>query len=163
MDLTRLIDVGLIVTGPAAVAAFGWGKERWPGSGRWLRHLLLMSWVASAFCAASVANMATVVLVAVLIDAAIAFAAVAVLTNDRTRNDARTVGVISLALMPAHLTVSIYEGLTYQGWALYAGGCNAAFIAQCLIMRGWLDGLGRTIAGFFGRVRSLPLLRFRGR
>ncbi len=163
MDLSRLLDPGLIITGIAAVIAFGWGSGQWKGRGTWLRHLLLASWVASALTIATNPDMPTMVFVAASMDFIVAFASVMLLAKDNTRNDARTVGAISLALMPAHLAVSVCQGLTYGGWPLYAAACNGAFIIQCLVVRGWLDGLGRTFAGFLGRLRRLPLLRFRGR
>lgn len=153
--MDRLLDPGLILTGIAVLVAFGWGR------GTWLRNLLLMSWAATVAGVAMGADMPAIVFTAAMMDFIVAGTSAIIVMNDHSRDDARTVGVISIALMPAHLCVSIYEGLTYEGWVLYAGACNAAFVAQCLIVRGWLDGLGRAIARFFGRLRRLPFVRVR--
>lgn len=163
MDLARLIDPGIIITAIAALFAFGWGDGQMKGRGKWLRHLLLVSWAASALARASGADMASTVLVAGVMDLAIVFGALFVFINDPHRHDARAVGGLSLALMPAHWIVSLSGGLTYWPWVLYAVACNAAFVAQCLIVRGWLNGLGRAVARFVDRVGPVSLFRGWGR
>jgi hypothetical protein len=151
MDLGALIDLGILITGIAAFIAFGWGKGRMRGRGKRLRHMLLLAWTAAAIGALMGADMPTAVFIATMMDFTIAGVALAITIHDPCRVDARTVGGISMALMPAHWVVSMAGGVSDFGWALYAGGCNAFFVIQCLIVRGWLDGVGRSIGRFVGR------------
>jgi hypothetical protein len=165
-------DIGILITAIAAVLAFGRGWDRRAGrfnwrreNGRpgWMRHVLLVAWATGAIATLADQPMSAVVFLTTVMDFVIAGVAVVVSMNDPTRVDARTTGVISLALMPAHLTVSANNGLPASAWTLYAAACNGAFVVQCLITGGWLDGVGRSIDRFLGRLRRLPLLRFRGR
>lgn len=155
--MNALLDPGLWVTGVAVFIAFGWG------SGTWLRHLLLLSWASTAIGAGMGAEMSSIVFNATMMDFFVAGGALIVTMHDPGRIDARTVGGISMALMPAHWTVSMAGGLSDLGWMLYAGACNAAFVLQCLIVRGWLDGVGRSIGRFVGRFLPVSLFRAGGR
>lgn len=157
MNLGALLDPGLLICAAAVFVAFGWGR------GVWLRHLLLLSWAASAIGAVMGVQMATIVFNATMMDFFVAGGALIVTTRDPCRFDARTVGGISMALMPAHFIVSMAGGLSDLGWMLYAGACNAAFVLQCLIVRGWLDGVGRSIGRFVGRFLPVSLFRAGGR
>lgn len=156
MDARALIDPGLLITGVAVFIAFGWGR------GRWLRHLLLLSWLATTLGAFIGAEMASVVFTATMMDFIVAGGALVITTHDPNRMDARAIGAISMSLMPAHWVVSMAQGLPHFGWMLYAGACNAGFVLQCLIVRGWLDGVGRSIGRFVGRLVPVSLFRARG-
>lgn len=147
------MDLGILVTGLAAWAAFLFGR------GVWLRHLLLLSWSVALIEWLAVAWMPTVVLTNALMDLAIAGMALARVTHDPARVDAKLVGGISMALMPAHWVVSATQGRIV--WPLYAVACNAGFVLQCLIVGGWLDGLGRRSVRIFSRLHPVRLLRRR--
>lgn len=149
-----MIDLGVLFTGIAAVACFVFGR------GMWMRNVLLMSWMVTLCMALSGIGKGFVVLSAVTLDFIIAGTALARVTHDPTRADARVVGCLSMMLMPAHLVMSASLGKV--NWTIYAVSCNFVFILQCLTAGGWLDGLGRDIAGFFDRLRPAHLLR-RGR
>jgi hypothetical protein len=157
MNIGALVDPGLLITGAAVFIAFGWGR------GKWLRHLLLLSWVTSVIGAFVGATMSTLVFNAIVMDFVVAGGALIVTTRDPCRIDARMVGGISIALMPAHWVVSWNGGLAAFGWVLYAGACNAGFVLQCLIVRGWLDGVGRGIGRFVGRFVPVSLFHDGGR
>jgi hypothetical protein len=156
------LDIGLLITAIAALLAFGRG---WGDLGRvgWMRQTLVVAWLSGGLAILTEQPMPTVVFLTAMMDFTIAGVAVAILMNDPTRSDARIVGTISLALMPAHFVVSANHGLPSFPWALYAATCNGAFVVQCLITGGWLDGLGRSISSLIGWIRRVPLLRFRGR
>lgn len=149
-----MIDIGILVTGIAAGTAFVWGR------GKWLRHLLLLSWASIAVAATGGAQMSTIVFLMTMMDLIIAGTAVSIVTHDPKRNDARIVGAVSMALMPAHWVVAMTQGEI--DWTLYASAVNAAFVIQCLIVRGWLDGLGRSIARIVSRLRPFRLFGDRG-
>lgn len=149
-----MIDIGLLVTGAAVAIAFLWGR------GKWLRHVLLFSWAAVALASVSGASMSVIVLLMTLMDLMIAGTALSIVTHDPKRNDARVVGAISMALMPAHWVVAMAQGEV--SWTLYAGAVNAAFVIQCLIVRGWLDGLGRSAARIVSRLRPFHIFGRRG-
>ena len=144
-------DPGVTITFPFAAAAL------WKGRGQWLKHLLAIYWTASAILALSQAFMATVVLCYTIFDLSIAGAALLVTMHDPKRYDARWIGGLSMMLMPAHLAMSATHGAA--NWLLYASILNAVFVLQSLILTGWLDGVGRGISGFLGRLRSIPVLR----
>lgn len=149
------MDLGIIATGIAAITAFGWGR------GKFLRNIVLISWIGSAFGWLAGAKMPSVVMFSTIMDFAIAGAALAISTRDHLRYDARIIGGLSMALMPAHWIMAATQGA--PNWGLYAAACNATFIVQCLIVRGWMDGVGRGIGHFFGRGRDIPALRRGGR
>lgn len=151
------MDLGLLTTGIFAIVAFGWGKGKWQGRGTWLRRLLLLSWVLVTLEVIAGAYMATLVLTMATIDISIAGAALTISTHDSMRYDARAVGLISMALMPAHWIMSATHGAL--DWTLYASLCNAGFVLQCLIVRGWLDDVGRSTGGFFARLRVVRMHR----
>lgn len=145
------MDIGILTAGAAAFVAFVWGR------GEWLRHILLLSWIAVSLEALAGVNMATVVFTMASLDLLIAGAALIIATDDPRRKDARIVGGISMALMPAHWIMAITHG--QPNWTMYAIGCNVGFVIQCLIVRGWLDGVGRSIGSFFARVRPVFAIR----
>lgn len=62
-----------------------------------------------------------------------------------------------MALMPAHWIMSVSQG--EANWLLYATICNAAFVVQCFIVRGWLDGVGRSVGAFIARLSPVRLFR----
>ena len=149
-----MIDIGIVITGIAAFIAFIWGR------GRWMRHALFLSWAVVAVIGAIGADKAETVFTLAAMDLAIAGVALFVVTADETRTDAKIVGAISIALMPAHVIMSATHGIA--DWTLYASALNAGFVLQCLIVRGWLDGLGRTARGFFARLRPVFVHRIGG-
>ena len=146
-----MFDLGILITGAAAGLAFV------PGRGKWLRHLLVISWAATAIAAGSGVSMAGVVFIMAMCDLVIAGAAVTIATNDPNRIDARFVGGLSMALMPLHWVMAWSQGSA--SWLLYASACNAAFVIQCLTVGGWLDGVGRSLGRFFHRFRPVRSLR----
>lgn len=149
------MDYGLLITGAAVVAAFSFGR------GKWIRHLLLVSWLIVLMLAFYGATMATFVGVMAGLDITIAAVALAVATHNPRRVDAKMIGGISMALMPAHWTMAITGGAV--DWRLYASICNGAFVLQCLVIGGWLDGVGRSLGDFIRWTNPLRLLRNRGR
>lgn len=134
------MDIGMVITGFAAFAVLAFGR------GKWLRHLLFLSWSTVALAVAAGVSMSTVVFTMTILDISIAGAAVIIATHAPPRYDARAVGAVSMALIPAHWAMSITQGAA--DWTLYAAACNAGFVLQCLIVGGWLDG----VASFLGRV-----------
>lgn len=146
-------DVGVLATEAAVLPAFAFGR------GIWLRHLLLISWTMSAAEFLAQTPMATVVFSYTMMDLTIAGAALGRVTHDPARTDAKLIGAVSMALMPAHWIVSAAQG--HVNWPLYAAGCNAGFVLQCLIVGGWLDGLGRRTARFFARLHPVHIFRRR--
>jgi hypothetical protein len=149
--MNPLTDSGILVTGAAMVVAFGWGR------GKWLRHMLALAWTIALLLSLAKANMASTVLAAAVMDFLLAGVALSIATNDPSRIDARAVGGISMAKMPAHWVMSVSSGSA--SWFLYAVACNAGFVLQCLIVRGWMDGLGRAVARIVGRLRPVHLFR----
>lgn len=150
-----MLDLGILITGAAAALAFI------PGRGKWLRHLLVISWIATAVAAGAGASMAAVVFLLTMLDMTIAGAALVVSTNDPARYDARVVGALSMGMMPAHWVMAWSEGMA--DWTLYASACNAVFVIQCLIVGGWLDGVGRRLGRIFGRGGAVRPVRGGGR
>ena len=153
--MMTMIDFGLIVTGIAAASAFLLGR------GRWLRNLLFISWLMMAVESLMGVSMAGVVFSMTMMDMIIAGAALAVATNDPTRYDARAVGAISMAMMPAHWVMAATQGA--PNWVLYAAACNAGFVVQCLIVGGWLNGVGRRIGRLVNRDGTVRPIRGGGR
>ena len=150
-----MIDLGLLVTGIAALIAFLWGR------GKSLRPLLLVSWAVAFMGSALDVNMATTVFMLAAMDLIIAGAALLIVTHDPSRTDAKIIGGISMALMPAHFTMSAAHGAA--DWTIYAAALNAGFVLQCLIVRGWMDGVGRTANRFWNRLVPVHLHRNGGR
>lgn len=165
MNLGYFLDPGILVTGIAAWAAFLWRRGVWiwrePDLEHkfWLRHMLLLLWAVITVETVARAYMATVVATQAIMDLAVAGTALAVATHNPARVDARIIGGISMALMPLHWTMAFFHGK--PNWALYAIICNMGFIAQCLILGGWLDGVGRCISNLLSR--AWPLFLFRSR
>lgn len=147
-------DIGLTVTFLAVAPAF------WFGRGKWLRHLLLLSWLTVTLEKIAEIQMATIVFSMTVLDLMIAGAALVVATHDHARYDARVIGSISMALMPGHWVMAATQGA--GSWTLYAAAVNAGFVLQCLVIGGWLDGVGRSIGRLFARLRPVHLFR-RGR
>jgi len=146
-----MIDIGLLFTGFAAFACFAFGR------GKWMRHVLLISWLVTAMEVFFGVKTSFVVLTLACLDLMVAGTALIRVTHDPSRNDVRVVGGLSMMLMPAHFIMSASLGKV--NWTLYASACNTVFILQCLTAGGWLDGLGRGIAGFISRLRPAHLLR----
>jgi hypothetical protein len=144
-------DPGIFVTGVAGAAAFVFGR------GVWIRHLLAMAWAMVTIEALLGATKDAVVFSIAMVDLIIAGAALIRWLEDDSRVDARIIGGISIALMPAHFIMSASEGAV--SWWLYASICNAAFVLQCLIIGGWLDHVGRSTGRFFARLNPVHLFR----
>ena len=140
-----MIDLGLLITGFAVALSFR-------GRCGWLRALIIASWLLAV--ATSGGDKAGVVLSAALADLVKALAAVLLLAAGAERAEVRLVGLLSLALFPAHLAMSVTHGA--PSWFLYASAVNAVFVAQCLIVGGWLDGLVRGADRFFAWLRLVP-------
>lgn len=151
------MDAGLVLTVLALVACLARSavKRRDPT----LPCVLLSLWATSLALAAADAQMATFVFTAALLNLAVSGIALALVIRDPGRMDARAVGGLSLAIMPAHFVMSASNGTA--NWTIYAWACNVIYIAQCLVAGGWLDGLGRRVAGLVSRLRPVSL--FRGR
>jgi hypothetical protein len=123
----------------------------------------MATWIAGLLVWLTEQPQSVAVFVSTSMDLLIAGGAVIISTRDPSRIDARIVGAISMALMPAHWVVSVGQGIHGWGWTLYAVACNGAFVVQCFIVRGWLDGLGRGLGHFLGRFIPVSLFRTRGR
>lgn len=149
------MDIGLTVTGFALIAAFTPAH-----SGQMLlRSALAISWIVTMLSVFGQATMPAVVMSMAALDIFIALVALLIVTNDNTRYDARVIGGLSMALMPAHWMVSVTGGAV--DWTIYAVACNAVFSAQCLIAGGWFDWLGRSIGNFFDRLWPVSSVRDR--
>lgn len=145
-----MIDIGLFVTGAAVLLAYHNGR------GVWLRRLLLISWAAMFGATMVGAPMSAVVFLMSIMDGAIAATSLVICTRDPSRYDARAVGMVSMAMMPAHWVMAATHGA--PDWTLYAAACNGGFVFQCLIAGGWLNGVGRGLGRFFPRRhRSNPV------
>lgn len=144
-------DLGLAITGLAAVIAFKWGR------GIWLRHVLILAWLVILAFVLSGAVKSEIVFIMAAVDLLIAGTALVVITNDPLRIDAKIVGAISMTLMPMHWIMTVSHGTA--NWTIYASAANAGFVLQCLIVRGWLDGLGSGIIDFVNRFRPVHLPR----
>ena len=150
-----MFDIGIFLTGAMAALAFlSW-------RGKWLRHLLVISWAATATAAALGVSMAGFVFLMTMLDLIIAGAAVVIATNKPTRVDARVVGGVSIAHMPVHWVMAFSQGAA--DWTLYAAILNTGFIVQCLIVGGWLNGVGRSLGRFLHRLSPVRFLRGGGR
>jgi hypothetical protein len=150
-----VIDIGLLTTGLFAAACLGWGRSVW------LSRVLFAGWVCGAAISMAGATKSQVVLGLALTDMVIAITALFRFTQDCTNRAAQTVGFMSLALMPAHSIMAATHG--GADWTIYVSAVNAIFVLQCLTAGGWLDGVGRGIAGIWGRMRPVRTLRDRGR
>lgn len=149
------MDIGLLVTGAAVILAYHKGR------GTWLRRLLLISWAASFGATLANAPMSSTVFMMTVMDGLIAGVALTICTRDPNRYDARAVGAVSMAMMPAHWVMAATQGA--PNWTLYAAACNAGFVFQCLIAGGWLDGMGRSVGRLFRWRGPSNSVRDRGR
>ena len=122
-----------------------------------MRHVLMIAWLVAAMEAFVGVGRSFIVLTLALLDMMIAGTALIRVTHDPTRVDTKTIGGLSMAMMPAHFIMS--ASLGNVNWTLYAAACNFVFILQCLTAGGWLDGMGRSIAGIFRRVHPVRDLR----
>ncbi|QIG80000.1 hypothetical protein [Stakelama tenebrarum] len=155
LDPARLFDVGIMITGAAVIPAFFFGR------GHWMRHALLLYWVASAAVTMADVSRSTHVLTYATINIVIFAIGLVRFTTDRANHRAWRVGIISLATMPAHLTYSATMG---QGdWGLYALFVNGCMLAQCIVAGGWLDGMGQRVSSFRRRFRGVRRMGDRGR
>ena len=148
-------DIGIFITGLAGAGAIVFGR------GTWIRHLLAMAWVMTAIEALAGMTKDAVVFSIAMVDLVIAGAALIRWLEDDTRTDARIIGGVSIALMPAHFVMSASQGAV--PWWLYASICNVAFVLQCLIIGGWLDNVGRSTGRFVARLNPVHLFRRGGR
>lgn len=142
------MDFGLAITGLAAITAAVWGR------GQWLKHVLFAAWAVTVAISVAGANMAATVFTLTTLDLIIAAAALIIVTHNPDRTDAKIIGGISMLMMPMHLWMSAASGRA--DWTMYATVLNGGFIVQCLIVRGWLDGVGRTANRFVNRLLDLP-------
>lgn len=151
------MDPGIVLSGLALAACLARSavKKRDPT----LPCVLLALWTAALALVAAEARMATFVFSAAMLNLMVSGIAVAMAIREPDRIDPRVVGFLSLLSMFPHFAMSASEGAL--NWTFYAWSCNMIYIAQCLVAGGWLDGLGRRIAGFFGRLQPVHL--FRGR
>lgn len=148
------MDIGLTITGLALIAALI------PKGGSLLmRSALAISWIVTMLSVFGQATMPEIVMTMAALDIFIAMVALRIVTNDNKRYDARVIGGLSMALMPAHWIVAATEGAV--DWTIYAVACNAVFSAQCLIAGGWFDQLGRSIGDIFHRFRPIRSIRDR--
>lgn len=150
-----MTDIGLAATGLAAAICFAFGR------GQWLRRILFAAWLCGAIVAMTGPTRDVMVFWLASIDLAVAMTALVRFTQDPTKRTAQLVGLLSLVLMPAHSTMALSHG--HADWTIYASACNAIFVLQCLTAGGWLDGLGRSIAGIWRRMHPLHPVRDRGR
>lgn len=149
------MNIGLTVASLAV--ALGVGRAAWEERDVTLPGVLLGVWAVPFGLLAADARMATFVFTAAVLDMVIGAAALLIVTRDPSRYDARVVGGISMAIMPAHWMMSVSNGTA--NWTIYAIACNTAFVAQCLIAGGWFDGMGRRISRFIARLRPVHSLR----
>lgn len=145
------VDIGILATGLAVGACLVFGR------GKWLKTALAIAWCIVLIEYMQGASKSVMVLTAAILDMLIAGAALIVFTHNPSRLDARTICGMSMSLMPAHFVMS--ASLGNVNWTLYVVACNLVFILQCLTAGGWLDGLGRRIAGIFRRMRPVRALR----
>lgn len=150
-----MIDPGLAITGFSAAICFAFGR------GRWLRRVLFFAWLSGAILAMMGQTRSVVVAGIASIDIIIAMVALVRFTQDPDKREAQVVGGLSMCLMPAHFIMAASRG--QADWTIYASACNAIFVLQCLTAGGWLDGVGRGIAGIWRRLRPIRLIRDGGR
>ena len=150
-----VVDIGFLATGAAVLVTFGAAR------GNWLWRVLAVSWAASLAVSIMGANMAQTVLTMILMDLTIAAVSLTIATFDRDRYDARAIGMTSIAMMPGHWVMSVSHGA--PDWTLYMAACNGGFVFQCLIVGGWLNGVGRRIHRIFDRRDTSHIVRGGGR
>lgn len=149
------MDVGLTLT--ALAGLLGMGRAVHKRRDIALPSVLLAVWTVPVALLAAEARMATFVFTAAVLNLAIAGLALLIVTRDPSRYDARTVGGLSMAIIPAHWIMSVSSG--GADWTIYALACNIVFATQCLVAGGWFDGLGRRARRFFSRLRPVHSLR----
>jgi len=116
-----------------------------------LQMMLLASWAGGIVLSMAGVDMAATVFALATADMILALASVAILSVDNARSDARMVGLLSIALFPAHWAMSASSGAA--SWPIYAGCVNAVFVAQCIIVGGFMDGMVARFDSFLVRVR----------
>ena len=151
------MDPGLVLTALALIACLG--RAAWKRRDPTLPVVLLAMWTTALSLSAADARMATFVFTAALLNLAVSGIALAITIHAPERLDARAVGGLSLVTFTGHFPMSLSNG--GADWTIYAWSCNIIYITQCLVAGGWLDGLGRSIAGFFARLRPVSLFRVR--
>ena len=150
------MDYGLVLTG--LLAAAGVVRCALKSRDLSLPCVLVSLWGASLALVAADARMSTFVFCAAMLNMIVSGIALVIVTRHPWRMDARIVGGLSLAIMPAHWIMSVSKG--DGDWTIYALSCNFVFTMQCLVSGGWLDGMGRRAAGLVSGV--WPLYRLRG-
>jgi hypothetical protein len=149
------MDLGLTLTAVACALGLGWAvrKQR----DLTLPVMLAALWGASVGLSAAGAKMATFVFTAVMMNLLVGFVALLILIREPNRADARFIGGLAMAIMPAHFIMSATNG--QANWTIYAWSCNIVYILQCLVAGGWLDWLGRSLGGIITRLRPVRGLR----
>jgi len=150
-----MTDIGILATGLTASACIAFGRSVWIG------RVLFGAWLFGALASLLGAGVSMTVLIAACLDMSIAIVALVRFTQDTSKRDAQMVGAMSMALMPAHFIMAVSHGAA--DWTIYVSAANAIFVLQCLTAGGWLDGVGRGIAGIWHRVHPVRHLRDRGR
>lgn len=150
-----MVDIGFLATGAAVLAALIGSNANW------LWRVLAASWGIVLLISLAGANMAETVLAMTLMDFTIAVVSLSIATFDRSRFDARAIGMTSIAMMPGHWVMSVSHGA--PDWTLYMAACNGGFVFQCLVAGGWLNGVGRRIHRFFDRGDRAGPIRNGGR
>jgi hypothetical protein len=125
-----------------------------------MRHVLFIAWATILFETMAGVRMSFMVTTMALLDLLSAAVALGRVHHDPHNYRARFIGFVSMALMPLHWIISVTQGDV--SWVLYAAIVNAGFVAQCLTLMGWFDGVGRSIRGFVARISGVYSYR-RGR
>lgn len=149
------VDLGILVTGIAATLCLVFGR------GDFLRHVLFIAWATIALETMAGVRMSFMVMTMALLDLLIAAVALARVHHDQENYRARFIGFVSMALMPLHWIMSATKGEV--SWLLYALIANAGFVAQCLTLMGWFDGVGNSFRSLFHRAWGLHHFRRGGR
>jgi len=150
-----MIDIGLLTTGLFAAASVTFGRSVWNA------RILFAAWLVVTLAVCMGMTKSQTVLTMACLDMSIAIVALVRFTQDTSKRDAQMVGAMSMALMPAHFIMAVSHGAA--DWTIYVSAANAIFVLQCLTAGGWLDGVGRGIAGIWHRVHPVRHLRDRGR
>lgn len=115
----------------AFVLVAAWGRRNA------LTATLAAAWLTSWILALT-APVEVLPLGASIVDAIIGIVALLLWTEFRSQT-ARIVGVLSLAKLVCHFSISAHFG--GGNWTAYAYLVNLSFIAQCVVAGGWFHGL----------------------
>lgn len=153
------MELGLAIS--AAAVVLGIGRSLKQRLDLTLPGLLAAVWAVPLGLLAADARMATFVFTAAALNLFVASIALVLVTRDPARIDARLVGGLSMAIMPAHWIMSVSNGTA--DWTIYAWSCNAVFVLQCLVAGGWFDGVGRSFVRLVSRLWPVHHVRDGGR